>query len=103
MKSTSTEDRGADTHMGGTKADRLFEVGAHPHAEKAEPGTPRDLAQKREVQRRFLVERTCTRIDRDMYVRVVAHLMKVELGAPPRVQGGERMLLESFDAHAAPR
>ena len=31
------------------------------------------------VLRRFLVERTCTRIDKDMYVRVVAHLMKVNL------------------------
>jgi ATP-binding cassette subfamily B protein len=31
------------------------------------------------VLRRFLVERTCTRIDRDMYVRVVSHLMKVDL------------------------
>jgi ATP-binding cassette subfamily B protein len=31
------------------------------------------------VLRRFLVERTCTRIDKDMYVRVVAHLMKVDL------------------------
>ncbi len=31
------------------------------------------------VVRRFLVERTCTRIDKDMYVRVVAHLMKVDL------------------------
>ncbi len=31
------------------------------------------------VLRRFLVERTCTRIDKDTYVRVVAHLMKVDL------------------------
>jgi ATP-binding cassette subfamily B protein len=31
------------------------------------------------VLRRFLVEKTCTRIDKDMYVRVVAHLMKVDL------------------------
>jgi ATP-binding cassette, subfamily B, bacterial len=31
------------------------------------------------VLRRFLVERTCTRIDKDMYIRVVAHLMKVDL------------------------
>jgi MFS family permease len=35
--------------------------------------------------------------------RKARRLMRVELGAPPRVQGGERMLLESFDAHAAPR
>ena len=27
----------------------------------------------------YLVENTCTRIDKDMYVRVVAHLMKVDL------------------------
>src|SRR5262249_39752490 len=31
------------------------------------------------VLRRFLVEKACTRIDKDMYVRVVAHLMKVDL------------------------
>ena len=31
------------------------------------------------VLRRFLVENTCTRIDKDTYVRVVAHLMKVDL------------------------
>jgi ATP-binding cassette subfamily B protein len=31
------------------------------------------------VLRRYLVENTCTRIDRDMCVQVVAHLMKVEL------------------------
>jgi ATP-binding cassette subfamily B protein len=31
------------------------------------------------VLRRYLVEKTCTRIDKDMYVRVVAHLMKVDL------------------------
>ncbi len=31
------------------------------------------------VLRRYLVENTCTRIDKDMYVRVVAHLMKVDL------------------------
>lgn len=31
------------------------------------------------VLRRFLVEKTCTQIDKDMYVRVVAHLMKVDL------------------------
>ena len=31
------------------------------------------------VLRRYLVENTCTRIDKDTYVRVVAHLMKVDL------------------------
>jgi ATP-binding cassette subfamily B protein len=31
------------------------------------------------VLRRYLVENTCTRVDKDMYVRVVAHLMKVDL------------------------
>jgi ATP-binding cassette subfamily B protein len=32
------------------------------------------------VIRRWLVENTCTRIDRDMSVRVVSHLLKVNLG-----------------------
>jgi ATP-binding cassette subfamily B protein len=32
------------------------------------------------VVRRYLVENTCTRIDRDMTVRVVGHLLKVHLG-----------------------
>jgi ATP-binding cassette subfamily B protein len=32
------------------------------------------------VARRYMVENTCTRIDRDMTVRVVAHLLKVDLG-----------------------
>lgn len=36
------------------------------------------------VLRRYLVEKTCTRIDRDMYVRVVAHLMKVDLAEVSR-------------------
>jgi ATP-binding cassette subfamily B protein len=40
------------------------------------------------VLRRFLIERTCTRIDRDMYVRVVAHLMKVDLGVLAQDQVG---------------
>ncbi len=31
------------------------------------------------VLRRYLVENTCTRVNKDMYVRVVAHLMKVNL------------------------
>ena len=34
------------------------------------------------VLRRFLVENTCTRIDKDMCVRLVAHLMKVDLVGP---------------------
>jgi ATP-binding cassette subfamily B protein len=32
------------------------------------------------VLRRYMVENTCTRIDRDMTVRVVSHLLKVDLG-----------------------
>lgn len=32
------------------------------------------------VLRRFLVENACTRIDKNVYVRVVSHLMKVDLG-----------------------
>jgi ATP-binding cassette subfamily B protein len=33
-----------------------------------------------QVVRRYFVENTCTRIDRDMTVRLVAHLLKVDLG-----------------------
>jgi ATP-binding cassette subfamily B protein len=40
------------------------------------------------VLRRYLVENTCTRIDRDTYVRVVAHLMRVDLSALAREQVG---------------
>ena len=40
------------------------------------------------VLRRFLVEKTCTRIDKDMYVRVVAHLMKVDLSVLAQDQVG---------------
>jgi ATP-binding cassette subfamily B protein len=40
------------------------------------------------VLRRYLVENTCTRIDRDMCVRLVAHLMKVDLSALSREQVG---------------
>src|SRR6266576_3534362 len=54
---TRAEDRGADAHMGGAKADCLLEIGAHAHAEDTEPGAPSDFAQQREMQRRLLVER----------------------------------------------
>ena len=40
------------------------------------------------VARRFLVENACTRIDKDMYVRVVSHLMKVDLGILAQDQVG---------------
>ena len=40
------------------------------------------------VLRRLLVEDTCTRIDRDMYVRVVSHLLKVDLGVLAHDQVG---------------
>ena len=40
------------------------------------------------VLRRFLVEDTCTRIDRDMSVRVVSHLMKVDLAVLAQDQVG---------------
>ena len=40
------------------------------------------------VLRRFLVEDTCTRIDRDMYVRVVSHLLKVDLSVLAQEQVG---------------
>jgi ATP-binding cassette subfamily B protein len=37
------------------------------------------LRESMNVLRRFLVERTCTRINKDMCVRLVGHLMKVDL------------------------
>ncbi len=40
------------------------------------------------VLRRSLVENTCTRIDRDMSIRVVAHLMKADLAMLGREQVG---------------
>jgi ATP-binding cassette, subfamily B, bacterial len=40
------------------------------------------------VLRRFLVENTCTRIDRDMSVRVVSHLLKVDLSVLAQDQVG---------------
>jgi ATP-binding cassette subfamily B protein len=40
------------------------------------------------VLRRFLVENACTRIDRDMCVKLVAHLMKVDLAKFSREQVG---------------
>jgi ATP-binding cassette, subfamily B, bacterial len=40
------------------------------------------------VLRRFLVNDTCTRIDKDMYVRVVSHLLKVDLGVLAQDQVG---------------
>ncbi|MDB5352252.1 MAG: ABC-type multidrug transport system, ATPase and permease component [Planctomycetota bacterium] len=40
------------------------------------------------VLRRYLVERTCTRIDRDLCVRVVGHLMRVDLSALGHEQVG---------------
>ena len=40
------------------------------------------------VLRRYLVENTCTRINKDMYVRLVAHLMKVDLSILAQDQVG---------------
>jgi ATP-binding cassette, subfamily B, bacterial len=40
------------------------------------------------VLRRFLVEDTCTRIDKEVYVRVVSHLMKVDLAVLAQDQVG---------------
>jgi len=40
------------------------------------------------VLRRFLVENACTRIDRDMCVKLVAHLMKVDLSTLTHEQVG---------------
>ena len=40
------------------------------------------------VLRRYLVENTCTRIDRDMVVRVIGHVLKVDLSALAHEQVG---------------
>ena len=40
------------------------------------------------VVRRYLVENTCTRIDKDLCVRIVAHLMKVDLATLTHEQVG---------------
>src|SRR4051812_17882821 len=40
------------------------------------------------VLRRYLVENTCTRIDRDMVVRVIGHVLKVELSSLAHEQIG---------------
>ena len=40
------------------------------------------------VLRRYLVENTCTRINKDMCVRLVAHLMKVDLSVLAQDQVG---------------
>ena len=40
------------------------------------------------VVRRFLVENTCTRIDKDLCVRIVAHLMRVDLSTLSHEQVG---------------
>jgi ATP-binding cassette, subfamily B, bacterial len=40
------------------------------------------------VLRRFMVENACTRIDKDVYVRVVSHLMKIELSVLAQDQVG---------------
>ena len=40
------------------------------------------------VLRRYLVERACTRIDRDLGVRVIGHLLRVDLGAVAHEQVG---------------
>ncbi len=46
------------------------------------------LRESLSVLRRYLVERTCTRIDRDLFVRVVGHLMRVELASLGHEQVG---------------
>src|SRR5207249_4813209 len=40
------------------------------------------------VLRRYLVENTCTRINRDMSLQLVAHVMKVDLGTLSRERIG---------------
>ncbi|OJW22067.1 MAG: hypothetical protein BGO49_14950 [Planctomycetales bacterium 71-10] len=46
------------------------------------------LRETMNVLRRYLVERACTRIDKDMNVRLVGHLMKVDLAAIAQDQVG---------------
>lgn len=46
------------------------------------------LRETMNVLRRYLVERACTRIDKDMCVRLVAHLMKVDLASLAQDQVG---------------
>ena len=55
-RAAGAEDRGADPHMGGAEADSLLEIGAHAHAEEAEPGASGDLAQQGEMRCGLLVE-----------------------------------------------
>src|SRR5436305_372231 len=42
------------------------------------------LRESLHVLRRYLVENTCTRLNRDMCVRLVGHLMKLDLGTLSR-------------------
>jgi ATP-binding cassette, subfamily B, bacterial len=51
-------------------------------------GTSYLVREAMNVLRRFLVENTCTRIDKDIYVRVVSHLMKVDLAVLAQDQVG---------------
>jgi ATP-binding cassette subfamily B protein len=46
------------------------------------------LRESMNVLRRFLVERTCTRINKDMCVRLIGHLMKVDLSILAQDQVG---------------
>ena len=55
-RAAGAEDRGTDPHMGGAEADSLLEIGAHAHAEEAEPGASGDLAQQGEMRCGLLVE-----------------------------------------------
>src|SRR5438128_571747 len=68
------EDRGADPHMGRAKADRLFEIRAHPHTEEPEPVAPGDLTQQDEVPRRLLVYRRDAHQTLDRQAEAIAAL-----------------------------
>src|SRR5229473_8127748 len=74
------EDRGADPDMGRAETDRRLEIGAHPHAELVEPVAPRNLAQQREVERRFLVLRRDAHQPDDRQVQPVAALADESVG-----------------------
>ena len=50
------------------------------------PGVP--VRESMNVLRRYLVENTCTRINKDMSVRLIAHLMKVDLSILASGPGG---------------
>jgi hypothetical protein len=56
-RAAGAEDGGADPDVRGAKADRLFEIGAHAHAEDPKIIVPGNLPQQGEMRGRLLIER----------------------------------------------